>query len=115
MAPVFTSGRCGSWAQFAAAALESALAIKENRPVGTSTISAQHLIDCDKLNAGCYKGSVSGGLGHMMINGFFFTNDYYYTSILGVQRSCMASSSKNKQIISGMGVKGQRATTDALI
>ena len=60
MGPVINQGACGScWAQSAANSFESALAIKENRAVGTKTVSIQHLVDCDinDMNYGCQGGN----------------------------------------------------------
>lgn len=46
MGPVNIQGPGDCWANSAAGALESALAVKEKRKVGQKTVSIQYLVDC---------------------------------------------------------------------
>jgi C1A family cysteine protease len=74
-------GECeSSWAFSAANAMESAMAIKEQRDV--KPISVQHLIDCDTYNNGCNKGQQYNSFTYMKEQGFVYWQDYYQKSYL---------------------------------
>ncbi len=77
VSPVKNQGACKASHSFAAAAaLESAVAIKRNG--GFNSASVQHLIDCDILSAGCFGGDWPFYPLDLGKTGFFAEGDYSY-------------------------------------
>lgn len=78
LSPVYNQGLVckAGWAFHAASALETAIALSDKKPVQTTAVSIQYLIDCDIKNRGCSGGLATRSFQYVGTNGYLHLNTY---------------------------------------